>query len=120
MIELLGKNRFRWRGRWSNVINSGGIKLYPEYIEGKVKDLIADLEPNLEFFFAGMPDSKYWEKLIMVCESSLALNKEALFKLLKLRLPKYEIPKEIYVLSTFKKTPTQKINRIETLKLITP
>lgn len=33
IVELLSPKEFRWCGRYDNIINSGGIKLYPEQLE---------------------------------------------------------------------------------------
>lgn len=33
IVELLSPEEFRWCGRYDNIINSGGIKLYPEQLE---------------------------------------------------------------------------------------
>lgn len=33
IVELISPHEFRWCGRYDNVINSGGIKLYPEQLE---------------------------------------------------------------------------------------
>src|SRR5690606_934968 len=36
IVELKNKSEFKWLGRFDNVINSGGIKLFPEQIEKKL------------------------------------------------------------------------------------
>lgn len=36
MVRLHGNKRFEWLGRFDYVINSGGIKLFPELIEQKL------------------------------------------------------------------------------------
>jgi len=51
LVELVDAGKFKWLGRWDNVINSGGIKLIPEQIESKLKTLIED-----RFVIAGLPD----------------------------------------------------------------
>lgn len=33
IAELISSRKFRWRGRYDNVINSGGIKIFPEELE---------------------------------------------------------------------------------------
>ena len=128
LVELFSEIEFKWLGRYDSIINSGGIKIIPEQLEEKLTNLIS--EP---FFLAGLPDAALGEKLILVIEKvipemsrsaliSTTLNNHnnILFQKLKelKTLSKYEIPKEIYCIKNFVKTPTGKINRIATLKLL--
>ena len=115
LIELISSTEFKWLGRVDTIINSGGIKLIPEQIEAKLAEIISQ-----RFFVAGIPDVFLGEKLILVIESENNLNKEFLLKsIMGLKnLLKYEIPKEIYFLKQFIETETQKVNRLETLKIL--
>lgn len=128
LVELVSETEFNWLGRFDAIINSGGIKLIPEQLEDKLATIIK--EP---FFLAGLPDVVLGEKMILVIENSetkssrstlisTSLNhqKNNVFqKINDLKtLSKYEIPKEIYFVESFIKTPTDKINRNETLKLL--
>ncbi|UMB53881.1 AMP-binding protein [Lutibacter sp. A64] len=118
LVELISENSFKWLGRFDTVINSGGIKLIPEQLEEKLTEIIS--EP---FFLAGLEDAVLGEKLVVVVASkSLKVEKlkSSLFKKIKAlkTLSKYEIPKEIYLVENFVKTPTGKINRPATLKLL--
>src|SRR5690606_7036474 len=61
LVELKSQTEFVWLGRIDNVVNSGGIKLFPEKIEEKLNDKI----PH-RFFVGGIPDSILGEKLILV------------------------------------------------------
>ena len=91
------------------MINSGGIKLFPEQIEEKLKGKIP-----VQFFIASEPDEKLGEKLILVLESETNNFDTSLFE----RLDKFEIPKVVYNLPKFKMTPTGKIKRKENLELL--
>ena len=118
LIELISETEFKWLGRYDSIINSGGIKLIPEQIEEKLSEIIK--EP---FFLAGIPDAVLGEKLVLFVEfKSLKVEKlkSLLFqKITELQtLSKYEIPKEIYCIENFFRTPTGKINRTATLKLL--
>ena len=42
IVELDSPQAFRWRGRFDNVINSGGLKISPEEIEKKIAHLFPD------------------------------------------------------------------------------
>ncbi len=119
VVEIVSSTEFEWKGRFDNVINSGGIKLHPEEIEKK-------LSPYIEsrFFVAGLPDERLGEKLVLVIEekeASVIENRrtelvEVLFQNLNLPLTKYETPKEIFFVAQFIETPTGKIQRSKTLE----
>lgn len=118
VVELLDANHFKVLGRADEVINSGGIKIWPAKIEKIAKEIIGTQSTNL--FAVGIADTKLGQQLILVIESALNANLIEL-KLkaeLPLQLNKYEIPKQYYVISTFIYTQTGKINKPETLKMI--
>ncbi len=100
-------------GRTDTVIISGGIKLFPEIIEDKIKRYIPD-----NFFLGGMPDEKLGEKLTLFVENcSVDYNLNDLLKedLLE-ELMKFELPREIICLPAFSRTETGKIKRKEVIK----
>ncbi|WP_062058066.1 AMP-binding protein [Aquimarina longa] len=115
VVELKTYKKFIWKGRYDNVINSGGIKLYPEEIEIKLQLLIGH-----RFFITSIPDDALGDKVILIIErdydetAALTLN-EGIHSLAT--LDKYEIPKEIYFLPQFIVTDNGKIQRIKTLEL---
>ncbi len=110
IVELLDNKHFRWLGRFDNVINSGGIKLIPEQIENKLKQII-----DFDFFIAGLPDEKLGQKVVLIIETEQI--PKTLPDKLKTLLSKYEIPKNIYAFSKFERTGTGKIIRQKTLML---
>lgn len=112
MVELVNKKEFKWLGRFDNVINSGGIKLFPEQIEAKLQNLIE--EP---FFLAGIPDNHLGEKLILLIESSSTdiRKKIELKRKIKSLLDKFEQARDIFYVPKFKRTLTGKIQREATL-----
>ena len=109
VVKLVTEIEFQWLGRFDSVINSGGVKLFPEQIEEKLSKIITS-----RFFVAGIPDETLGEQLILIIESNsdLRLDKNVLTE----TLLKYEIPKKVVCLSKFKETPTGKIHRSDTLK----
>ncbi len=108
IVVLLNDHSFIWKGRADNIINSGGIKLFPESIELKISTLLE--EP---FFVAGLPDSLLGEKLCMFIEAQKFDTEklELLRNNLKNTLDKYEIPKEILFVNKFQRTLSNKIQR---------
>lgn len=107
IIEISGDNNFKWLGRIDNVINSGGVKLFPEQIEKKLEAVISE-----RFFITSEEDKKLGNKAVLVIES----KSEAIENLNFDCLDKYEKPKEIYLVSEFVETETGKVNRRETFK----
>ena len=68
-----------------------------------------------KFFIASKSDGKLGEKVILVVEGN---EKSILDTKVFEGLEKYEQPKEVFYVKKFKMTPTDKINRKSTLKLI--
>ncbi len=109
VVALFSETEFEWLGRFDNVINSGGVKLFPEQIESKLAAVI----PN-RFFVAGLPDEKLGQKLVLIVEGTLEEEK-LLQKIRSLTtLEKFEIPKKIYPIANFLQTESGKIQRHKT------
>lgn len=109
MVECFSENEFEWLGRYDNVINSGGLKLFPEKIETKLQDKIKE-----RFFIASSAHETLGQQLILIVESdSNALNESAF-----LDLDKFEKPKEVYAVERFAETLSGKIQRKKTLELL--
>lgn len=109
VVELISNKEFIWKGRFDNVINSGGIKLQVEEIEKKIEQVFINQNFNFRFFIASVPDVFFNEKMILVVESDDIINIDFSF------LPKYHQPKEIVCIPQFLETKSGKINRKETL-----
>jgi O-succinylbenzoic acid--CoA ligase len=117
LVDLKSKTSFYWLGRADFVVNSGGIKLHPEFLERKVEAVIQDFFPGSRFFLFGEKDEKLGQKLILILESEQ--NIESLKKLkagLENILDRYQVPKAIYFSKGFAHTPNGKINRTQTFE----
>ncbi len=114
VVQLISDTQFEWLGRFDNVINSGGVKLHPELIEKKLASIIKN-----RFFVAGLKDKALGEKLVLIIESE-KIDKETLnAKIYSLKtLSKYEKPKDIYCITRFVETETQKIQRKATINAV--
>ena len=114
-IVKLKDNQFKWLGRFDNVINSGGVKVFPEQIEKKLEPII-----KVRFFISYLSDEKLGQKVILILED-ISLNETQLadFQLkMKNILTKYEQPKELYFVNNFIETLTGKIQRNKTKNLL--
>lgn len=109
MADVINKTHFIWLGRYDNVINSGGIKLYPEQIEEKLASYI-----NRRFFVKGVPDEALGEKLVLVIEGDKYDLNDEVFS----GLDKYERPKDVLFANKFLETGSGKLQRAETLRNI--
>ncbi len=111
VVSFTGANEFIWQGRYDNIINSGGIKLIPEEIEGKLQSLFAN-----RFYLTGIKDDQWGEKLVLIIEG-ISFEESAIISLkskMEALLNKYQLPKEIYFVNTFTEASNGKINRAET------
>lgn len=107
IVKLYSETEFEWLGRYDNVVNSGGIKLFPEQIEAKLQDKI-----DREFFVTSKLDDTLGEKLILVIEGDKINIDNSVFE----SLDKYEKPKEILFIKKFAQTASGKIHRVKTIK----
>ncbi len=113
LVDLISETKFKWLGRYDNIINSGGVKLFPEQIELKLAPIIKN-----RFFVTGVPDEKLGHKLILLIEKE-EKDPELFDNIKSLEtLEKYEIPKDILFVKRFVETVNGKISRKNTLQQI--
>ncbi|MFT4601069.1 MAG: O-succinylbenzoic acid--CoA ligase [Arenicella sp.] len=105
VIDLVDESTFKWRGRADFVINSGGVKIFPE----KVEKMIAHLLPNNKFYVTSKADEKFGEIVILLIEGQA--DTQLILEQTKSFLPKYHEPKEVYLKGAFNYTETGKIIR---------
>jgi o-succinylbenzoate---CoA ligase len=111
-IELRSKNTFAWLGRADFVVNSGGIKLFPEQLERRIASLLEETCPGCAYFLFGENDSRLGERLVLYVEGTAEEKRILALEVgLGQILGKYEIPKKVYFKAAFAYTPTRKINR---------
>lgn len=114
IVDVLTFKKFYWKGRLDNIINSGGVKIFPESVEEKLQKLITQ-----RFFIAGLADDSLGEQVVLFVEAPqnekfLSDLKEVVKKLKA--FDKYEKPKNVYLIEKFEETPSGKIHRLKTLK----
>jgi O-succinylbenzoic acid--CoA ligase len=109
IVDIYSENQFEWLGRFDNVINTGGVKVYPEQIEEKLQDHVPE-----QFFIDGIEDDTLGYKVIMVIEGEERELDKALFD----ALGKYERPKRVYFVDKFKETSSGKIHRAKTIQTL--
>ncbi len=112
IVNLLSNKEFEWLGRFDHVINSGGLKLFPEQIEEQLASFI-----NQPFFLIGIPDEHLGEKMILLIESKKKNKdeKKQIHAKIDSYLEKFQRPRAIFIVPKFERTLTNKIQRKATL-----
>jgi O-succinylbenzoic acid--CoA ligase len=112
-VELLSDSQFKWIGRVDFVINTGGVKIYPEQVEKKVERVFHDLTIKRRFVISSVSDRRLGEKIILVIEGELLdkLTEQFILNKLKAICTLYDYPQDIRYVYQFPETPTGKIDR---------
>jgi O-succinylbenzoic acid--CoA ligase len=111
LVRLINDKEFEWLGRYDNVINTGGIKVYPEYIEEKLANIMA-----VPYFISSVPDEILGQRIVLAIQLP-SLSDADLIEI-KDRisiLDKHFRPKSVFLYNSFSTTETGKINRGATL-----
>lgn len=102
-VVEVDQQRFRWLGRYDNVINTGGIKVHPEQVEKVLAPFITQ-----RFFIAGWPDEQLGQIVTLFAEGE-AVDLEALRA--KVEIPKHHFPRQQKVVAKFEETESGKVKR---------
>jgi len=121
IIEMGDDRRFKWLGRYDNVINSGGVKISPESLEEKISQIFTQLHISNRFFIFGLPDPNLHQKIVLVIEGEIPMSTILQIENHFLHtFSSYEKPKEIFQSPRFILSETSKILRQETMKIAIP
>ena len=124
LVDLRPDGSFVWLGRADNVINSGGVKVQVEKVERALQAIFLQLgDQDLSgrrFFVGPLSHPRLGQAVTLVMEGAPLDNKMEMMIRLGLRpqLEKYEIPRQFLYLPQLKETPTSKIDRPATLRLL--
>jgi O-succinylbenzoic acid--CoA ligase len=112
VVDYIDDKHFRWMGRYDNVINTGGVKVFPENIEKKLYGLI-----ERPFFISSVKDSQLSDKVVIIVEGEPFGNDDEsrLVKAFSQRLSKFEKPRKFLYSGHFIYSESGKILRKETL-----
>ncbi|WP_226063302.1 long-chain fatty acid--CoA ligase [Kaistella polysaccharea] len=112
LVEIYSRREFKFLGRIDNVINSAGLKIYPEQLESLVKKVI----PN-EVVFLGIADESLGQKLVLIVEGGENDMINAQLKSIEFPSKNHQ-PKEILFIGEFPRIPNGKIDRKTLEKLV--
>lgn len=109
VVELIDHRHFCWKGRYDNIIMSGGLKFSAEQLEAKIAPLLAS-----RYYFTAAPDERLGQHVVLVIEGQpydeVAL--EQLRVAMTAYLTRYEMPREIRFLERFAETASGKVKRL--------
>ena len=105
VISIEDSRHFRWCGRYDNVINSGGVKLYPEMIEKKLYGVMPT-----PFYIHPVSDEK-WGTSVGLTIERCGLNVAEIIGLCRSCLSPYEVPKHVSIVAELPRTANGKIKR---------
>lgn len=113
VVELVSENSFKWLGRWDNVINSGGIKIFPEQLEPVINNTLKKMGIKSRLYLKGEKHARLGQELVLVLENEpLPIDLETkILASLKAGLAEFHNPKRIVYKSEFHETPTGKVIR---------
>ena len=108
IVRLLSPTSFYWCGRYDNVVNTGGIKVFPEEIERIIAPCI-----NRRFYITSRPSEKWGQELVLKIEGEpMAASEQAsLTAQINALLTPYQRPKSIIYQAHFAETTTGKVKR---------
>ena len=112
IVELVNEKQFRFLGRFDHVINSGGVKVFPEMVEGFLKEFIDD-----ELLISYKKDEFLGEKLVLVIEGKD--DEYVRNRVFEMVFPnKFHQPKEIIFMDKIPRMENGKLNRLQVFKII--
>lgn len=106
IVALIDSEHFELKGRYDDLINTGGIKVNPSEVELKLSGMIP-----YDFVIIGLPDDKLGQSVTLVLETEEKLNKQALFEKISNALSKYEKPRQIFTVKSLPRNSSLKIDR---------
>jgi len=113
VVEFIDEKHFVWKGRFDNLINSGGIKINPEELEASISKII-----DLECAVIGIADEKFGECVVLFIESEKEIDKTELLSQLKENLSSHFVPRQLVVVKNLPRNKSFKIDRIKLKELI--
>jgi O-succinylbenzoic acid--CoA ligase len=103
LVRLEDKYHFSFLGRFDNVINSGGLKIFPEKIEAEIEDLL-----NVPFYITSMEDDVLGQKVVLMVEGNEEFFTNEINALKEYFGTRIDRPRSIFFRDKFQSTPTGK------------
>ncbi|MFK7774679.1 MAG: AMP-binding protein [Saprospiraceae bacterium] len=115
LVDIISPTKFKWLGRFDNIINTGGVKVIPENVEALLSKYL-----DRRFFISSESDEVLGERIILIIEGAIFPKNEngELSIFMKNNLTKFSIPKAIFFIEKFEETESGKIKRAATKELL--
>lgn len=112
IAEILDDDSFVIKGRYDNVIITGGKKVHPEFVEDKISSWL-----GVPVMLIGIQDVKWGEKVVLLIEAQYdekhdIASDDEIIEYCKINLPKECVPKQI-LHCILPRTANGKLNRNE-------
>ncbi|MSQ79235.1 MAG: hypothetical protein EXR21_06125 [Flavobacteriaceae bacterium] len=114
LVQIHNDNSFDFLGRADFVINSGGVKINPEWLELEIATLFA----GRPFMVSSKPSEVYGEEVVMVLESIEDIDQLKLLNEIRKKVGGIHCPKRIIVVAVIPLTATHKPDRLALRRLI--
>ncbi len=112
LVEFIEKDKFIWKGRIDNLINSGGKKIKPEELEATISKII-----EKDCVVIGLPDEKLGQKVVLIVEGD-ASEKEKIYFALQGQLSRHQMPREVFLLGEFPRNESFKVDRKKIVEMV--
>lgn len=109
LMDLLDDHHFVWRGRYDNMVLSGGRKINPEALEARTAGLLP-----YAHYFAAYEEEGHGQGLLLVVESDRPATDlaEELNDLLRGELGRQELPRRLIAVGHLERTSSSKLIRV--------
>jgi o-succinylbenzoate---CoA ligase len=115
VVEITGPDSFIWLGRNDSIINSGGLKIQLNKIDQKLGEVFLDMGSSANYYSWFEKDERLGQKLVLFVEGKgVEMDVHQLLERLRAKVKPFEIPKAVYFVTEFLKTPTDKIDKAAT------
>lgn len=107
IVKLHDSTHFEWIGRFDNIINTGGLKVFAEDVENRLSGHI-----TVPFYIAGEKDEKWGTRVTLHLEKTETDgDRERIESVCRELLRPHEVPKQIYFHQQLNRTYTGKLKR---------
>lgn len=112
LVKITSGRTFAWLGRIDSIINSGGVKIQLDKVDRVLEEILVEFNMSVDFFHWYENDERLGQKLVLFVKSEPSeFSLEEVVKRLKERVITFEVPKAIYFVDSFERTPTDKLDK---------
>lgn len=111
--EVDQRGHFTWLGRLDHVINTGGIKVYPEKIELTLAELLKEIRPSFNYFIGPTADDRFGQVVTLFVDKNGLSQTDLNSIIAKIsELPSSpEKPRKVAFMNAWRLTETGKTDR---------